>query len=316
MRNSENVNAIKNRALIKNLFHIALWLISFNVFSQTDKVDKAWKTEKDKVEYRKERKYKGPSDWYADEPASMQRDEDDESTYYPQNSIPPNSANSPSGNQTYSQQQIEEERQKRYGKNYKGSGGGKPDPELIKPDPIEFPEFDSPDIDAPDIDVPDVDAPDFLSSAGFWQTLLFIILFLLAIWIVYVLIKNRKPSDKKVVVQNVENDWNPTIISKTELELLLEKAIEQENYRECVRIYFMFILKELTKNGSIKWRVEKTNYDYILEMRGKPNFQGFEETVRIYDIVWYGDYAINNDVFSRLQPSLEKYYQSLNPTDD
>lgn len=316
MRNSENGNETKNRTLIKYNYHIALFLISFNAFCQTDKVDKAWQTEKDKVEYRKEKKFKGPSDWYNDEPGSMQRDDDDESTYFPPNSIPPNSANSPSGNQTYTQQQIEEEREKRYGKNYKGSGNGKPDPELIKPDPIEFPEFDSPDIDAPDINVPDINAPDFLSSAGFWKTLLFIILFLLAIWIVYILVKNKRPANKKVVVQNVENDWNPTVISKTELELLLEKAIAQEDYRECVRIYFMFVLKELTKQGSIKWRSEKTNYDYILEMRGKANSQGFEETVRIYDIVWYGDYAISKDIFERLQPSLEKYYQSLNPTDD
>lgn len=316
MKNSENANVIKNQTLIKSSFHIALFLISINAHCQTDQVDKAWKSEKDKVEYRKAKKFKGPSDWYNDEPASMQRDDDEDISYYPSNTIPPNSANSPSGNQTYTQQQIEQEREKRYGKNYKGNGSGKPDPELIKPDPIEFPEFDSPDLDAPDIDVPDVNAPDFLTSAGFWKTLLFIILFLAAIWIAYIIIKNRRPSNKKVIVQNVENDWNPTVISKTELELLLEKAIAQEDYRECVRIYFMFILKELTKNGSIRWRSEKTNYDYIMEMRSKSNYQGFEETVRIYDIVWYGDYAITKDVFERLQPALVKYYKSLNPTDD
>lgn len=302
--------------MIKYFLHIAILLVSLNLFAQSDKVDKAWQSEKDKVEYKKARKFKGPSDWYNGDPGEMQRDENGESTYFPPNSIPPNSANSPSGNQNYTQKEIEEERQKRYGKNYKGSGNGKPDPELIKPDPINFPEFDPPDIDGPNIKVPDINAPDFLTSAGFWKTLLFIILFLAAIWIFYILIKNKRPTNTKVVVQNVENDWNPEVISKTELELLLEKAIAQEDFRECIRIYFMFILKELTHNGSIKWRPEKTNYDYILEMRAKNYSDGFEESVRIYDIVWYGDYDITKDIYERLQPSLVKYYQSLNPTND
>lgn len=300
--------------MIKYLIHIVFICWSFQLFSQ-DKVEKAWKSEKDKIEYRKEKKYKGPEDWYADSPARMEKD-DPEDLYIPQNGSSPYSANSPGGSQTYTPQQIQQEREKRYGKNYSGTGNGKPDPELIKPDPIEFPDIDAPDIDAPDVDLPDVDAPDFLSSGGFWKTLLFILLFLLLIWIIYIIVKNRQPSNKKVVVQNVENDWHPEIITKTELELMLEKAMSNEDYRECVRVYFMFILKELTKKSWIKWRAEKTNYDYILEMRSRDNAMGFEEAVRIYDIVWYGDYAITKEVYAKLQPALVSYYKSLNPTDD
>ena len=310
----ENVNEIKNQVLIKYLIHIVFTCWTFQLFSQ-DKVEKAWKSEKDKIEYRKEKKYKGPEDWYADSPARIEKD-DPEDLYIPQNGSSPYSANSPGGSQTYTPQQIQQEREKRYGKNYSGTGNGKPDPELIKPDPIEFPDIDAPDIDAPDVDLPDVDAPDFLSSGGFWKTLLFILLFLLLIWIIYIIVKNRQPSNKKVVVQNIENDWHPETITKTQLELMLEKAMSNEDYRECVRVYFMFILKELTKKSWIKWRAEKTNYDYILEMRSKDNTEGFEEAVRIYDIVWYGDYAITKEVYANLQPALVSYYKSLNPTDD
>jgi len=315
LKSSENVNGIKNQVLIKYFLHSAFIFWSFQFLSQSDKVERAWKSEKDKVEYRKEKKYKGPEDWYADSPAHMEKD-DPEDLFIPQNGANPSSANSPGGSQTYTPEQIQEEREKRYGKNYGGSGNGKPDPELIKPDPIEFPDFDAPDFDAPDVDLPDVDAPDFLSSAGFWKTLLFILLFLLLIWIIYIIVKNRQPSNKKVVIQNVENDWHPETITKTELELMLEKALSKEDYRECVRVYFMFILKELTIKSWIKWKAEKTNYDYILEMRNKDYSMRFEEAVRIYDIVWYGDYAITKEVYTQLQPALVNYYKSLNPTDD
>lgn len=315
MKSSENANEIKKVTLIKFFLYIVFIGISFCYFAQSTNIDQTWKKEKDKIEYRKAKNYKGPKDWNSDRPATIQKD-DNEDLYIPQNGAAPNSANSPSGSQTYTPQQIEEERQKRYGKNYNGGGTGKPDPELIKPDPIEFPEFDSPDIDAPDVDLPEVDTPDFLTSAGFWKTLLFLLLFFLAIWIIYILIKNKRPSNKKVIVQNVENDWHPEIITKTQLEIMLEKAVNEENYRECVRIYFMFILKELTKKGWIKWRAEKTNYDYLMELRSKGNVEGFEASVKIYDLVWYGDYHIDQSSYQQLQPTLVKYYKSLNPSDD
>lgn len=300
--------------MIKFLLHSAFLLFVFLSYGQADQTERAWKSEKDKVEYRKAKKYKGPDEWYASSPADMQK-YDAEETYIPQNGVPPSSANSPAGTQTYTPQQIQQEREKRYGKNYSGGGDGKPDPELIQPEPIEIPEFDSPDIDAPDIDMPDIDAPDFLSSGGFWKILLILLLLTALVWILYIVIKNRKPGDRKVV-QDVENDWNPEVITKTELELMLEKATTEEDYRECVRIYFMFILKELTRKGWIKWRSEKTNYDYLLEMRSQADFDAFNEVVRIYDLVWYGDYAISREVYAQLQPGILRYYKSLNPIDE
>src|SRR5690606_32602817 len=168
--------AIKNPGLIKQLIHIAVMSLLITVaHGQSDRVERAWKGEKDKVEYRKAKKYKGPDDWYASSPADMSKYEV-EDTYIPQNGTAPSSANSPTGTQSYTPQQIQEEREKRYGKNYSGGGEGKPDPELIRPEPIEIPEFDSPEIDSPDIDMPDVDAPDFLSSGAFWKILLIILI--------------------------------------------------------------------------------------------------------------------------------------------
>lgn len=281
---------------------------------QKDKVERTWENQKEGVEYRKERGFKGPKEWHSDYPAEIDKEESE--YIIQQNPVPYNSANSPSGNQSYSQQQIEEERKKRYGQNYSGKNNAPPDPELVKPDPIEFPEFDPPNIDGPDVDLPDVDAPDFLASEGFWKTILFILLFGLVVWLVYLFIKNRQPKDKKIAVQSFDSDWNPETITKTELEILLENATDSEDYRECVRIYFTFILKELGKKGWIKWSKEKTNYHYLLEMRSQKDVSGFEENLRIYEVVWYGDYHISESDYKQLQPVFVNYYSSLNPTAD
>jgi hypothetical protein len=132
----------------------------------------------------------------------------------------------------------------------------------------------------------------------------------------YLFIKNKQPKDKKIAIQNLDTEWNPETITKTELEVLLEKATDSEDFRECVRIYFTFILKELGKKGWIRLRKEKTNYHYLLEMISQKENSKFEEILRIYEIVWYGDYHISEETYQRLQPVFVQYYSSLEPKND
>ena len=51
-------------------------------------------------------------------------------------------------------------------------------------------------------------------------------------------------------------------------------------------------------------------------MQHRTNAMSFHECVRIYDIVWYGDYNIDNDIYELLKPTLEEYYQSLDPVNE
>ena len=48
-------------------------------------------------------------------------------------------------------------------------------------------------------------------------------------------------------------------------------------------------------------------------MSGRKEAFGFMECVRIYDLVWYGDYSINKEVYELLAPNLEEYYKMLAP---
>ncbi|MCH2229553.1 MAG: hypothetical protein MK105_04350 [Crocinitomicaceae bacterium] len=295
--------------MIKHLLYIALFLFPIVSFAQ----DKAtiWEQEKDYLDYRKGEKYKGPEDWYGSYPADM--NEEEEYSNYGGNS------NSGSGSQynqgiQYSPQQIQKDRQKRYrGFDRGGSNGDLPfDPKVERPDPIEIPDIDTPDIDPPDLDL-DIDTPRIPPVV--WNVLLFILIFAVILWVAYLIMKNKEPSNKKVIV-DIENDWNPEVITKTELEKRLDDAMLDEDYRECVRIYFTFILKELIRKSWVTWKKEKTNYHYVLEINKRSNAQGFNECVRIYDLVWYGDYKIDKEIFELLKPSLEDYYKSLNPVNE
>ena len=273
-------------------------LVSLKLTAQDAKKE-TWSNEKDYLKYERKRDFKGPDDWYGGSPASM-KDLDD--NYAP--------SNQGAQGLQYNPQQIVQEREKKYGKSG-GGGSMEQDPAVKKPDPITLPEIDPPEVDGPDL--PDVDLPSI--PVDFWKIVLFLIIFAAVIILVYLWLKNRQPSGRSVL-RDVENDWNPEVITKTELEMHLEAALNKEDYREGVRIYFTFILKELIRKNWIYWKKDKTNHHYVMEMSSRPNADIFRECVRIYDLVWYGEYEISKQVYQSLQPTLLNYYRSLESTHD
>lgn len=279
--------------MIKFIYILLVLSFISGSFAQTKgESDKKWEKKGKGYRYLRDSKYKGPKDWYGSSPSSMKNVETNESS---------GGAGSSSGIST---DRIDESRNRKGGEN----GGDIPkDPKTQQAEPIELPEVDPPDVDPPDL--PDVDPPTL--SENFWRILMILLIAALVIFLIYMFVKNRKPGDKKVVTEVADFEWNPEVISKSELELRLEEALARNDYRECVRIYFTFILKELIRKNWIHWKKEKTNHDYLLEMNSKPNAFLFREAVRIYDLVWYGEYEIDESAFRQLQPTLNKYYKIL-----
>lgn len=271
------------------LIHIALFYSCYLFSQEKSKEDAVWNRERKAIQYEKGEKYTGPNDWYTSEPGSIdEKEEEEQSSDYQ--------------GLDYQPEQIQRDRNIEKEGFDRGGGNGT---EAYDPDVL------SPDFETPEIDSADDNSGEPLFSDNFWKTIGIIIVMILVIFLIYQIIKNSKSSAKEVKIHSIDKEWNPTIISKTELELLLEKAIEEENYRECVRIYFNFILKELIKKGWIKWKKEKTNYNYILEMKSRSNSFQFEECVRIYDLIWYGEYLLSKEHFEEIQPVLFNYYKEI-----
>ncbi|MCE3295440.1 MAG: hypothetical protein K0R65_1154 [Crocinitomicaceae bacterium] len=304
----------------KLLFFIAL-IIAPVLWSQTKKPEPSLENFKRKYRYVKEKGYKGPANTYHS-PASMQEQGEEM-----KQSDPATSSNG--GTIQYSPEEIDRIRERRAQQqqqqqeyqdnegngggpgngqgNGRGEGGNKPrNPEMGKPQPIEF---DPPDIDTPDMDL-DIDPPSFSASIG--KIVLIVLAALALLLILYLIIKNYRPRNKRVKSQLSQEEWNPETISKTELELRLEQAMLENDYRECVRIYFTFILKEMIRLRLIRWKKELTNFDYLLQAQATPNYREFEESVRIYDLVWYGDYNISKQDYQALERHLDRHYKLLN----
>ena len=101
------------------------------------------------------------------------------------------------------------------------------------------------------------------------------------------------------------------IIKNENIEVLIQKAIQQENYRLATRYYFLLTLKKLSLKELISWQTEKTNSDYLNELKDTPNEIDFKNLVRIYNHIWYGNFSIDKVTFTTVESNFQTLIQSL-----
>ncbi|MBK9731034.1 MAG: DUF4129 domain-containing protein [Chitinophagaceae bacterium] len=98
---------------------------------------------------------------------------------------------------------------------------------------------------------------------------------------------------------------------ETELDRLLREAIERNDFRLAVRIYYLMAMKELTNKKLILWRKEKTNFDYVLELRETAQYKSFREVTLLFERVWYGEFPVSEQRFLELSERFKNFLTTL-----
>ncbi len=269
------------------LFILFIFSICLNELKaqKASDIERKWNQAQREIEFGKDPNKKEPRDWWSNAP------------HYVSDEAQP------------VEDESKQDFQENIKKQRKGSGKGKKsDKEMKDSDMAEPPEFDPPEINEPDIDI---DAPDPTKiSQNTWKTILVILLFAAAITVLYFWLKKQNSNPK--FVQEFDDDWNPELITKSELDIRLDNALKNENYRECVRIYFTLILQSLIAHEFINWKREKTNHDYLLEFPKGDLKKSFTDCIRIFDLVWYGEYQLDRVRFEKIQSSFQSLLNALN----
>lgn len=186
------------------------------------------------------------------------------------------------------------------GSGYDGSGGGgsgssSPPPDASPPPP-------------PRSNPPTPSSSGGLSGLGYILLALFLVG--LAVLIYYMYVNNPKDGTKVGAPIELE-EVNPTEIPLTELERLLQEALAKKDYRGAIRIYFIFIIRDLAEKNWIQWEKEKTNFHYLREMAGKREYNDFNKSVSYFEIIWYGKREIDEEKFNQVKPNFTQFLDKL-----
>jgi hypothetical protein len=74
-----------------------------------------------------------------------------------------------------------------------------------------------------------------------------------------------------------------------------------KNYRLCIRYYYLWLLKVLNDNKTIVFDIEKTNTDYLNEIKDSQLKQKFSYLSYIYNYCWYGEFDITEEDFYKVE---------------
>jgi hypothetical protein len=157
-----------------------------------------------------------------------------------------------------------------------------------------------------------------VSWDGAWlkspTTKVIVILITLAL-LIFTLIKllgKTGNANPKVFTDNISiQELTEENFIETDLEKLLRIALESNDYRSAVRILYLSTIQQLNISGLILWKKDKTNKDFLREMRKHSDYKTFRDITLAYEIVWYGDRQIELQQFTSLKNIVDNYLQKI-----
>ena len=114
-------------------------------------------------------------------------------------------------------------------------------------------------------------------------------------------------SRKKIAVKDAEAEN----IHEMDFSQLIESTSASGNYRLAVRYYYLWLLKKLSLREIINWNWDKTNTDYLYEIKDNSLRKEFEYLSYVYDHSWYGDFPVDEKAFAKAEKAFRKTLNTL-----
>lgn len=140
---------------------------------------------------------------------------------------------------------------------------------------------------------------------------------ILIIYVIYLIVKAimngegqwifGKSSDKKVIhYEDIEKN-----IHLVDFEKLIKETLKSSEQRLTIRYYYLWLLKKMTDKNIIEWDVEKTNSDYLYEIKDDNFKSKFEYVSYLYNYIWYGEFELDEQTFEKAKLAFEKIIKSI-----
>lgn len=115
-------------------------------------------------------------------------------------------------------------------------------------------------------------------------------------------------SDEKVRIGYSIDDEN---INEMNFVKLIEDSVAKKEYRYAIRLCYLQSLKILADRNLIDWKIDKTNHNYLIEMRKNAHARGFARITDVFEWVWYGEFSIDEAEFVELKAMFDSFDQEI-----
>jgi len=140
-------------------------------------------------------------------------------------------------------------------------------------------------------------------SELFSTIMLILIIGVLLIVITLTIVKNPSVNKQAISVNSLTEEELQSIeenLFENDLERYIHEAKTQKNYKLAVRFSFLYVIRLLAEQELIKWKKEKTNAEYELELNSEDIKSSFQYNRFLFDHVWYGKVDLKNEALFKI----------------
>jgi hypothetical protein len=119
----------------------------------------------------------------------------------------------------------------------------------------------------------------------------------------YQLFFSDKLKDTRIQVQSLEEAEEN--LRDANLSTLLEVSLAKGDFRIAIRILFLMAIAQMDTDKVIVWKKQKTNFEYLRELRSNELKPGFQRAVWHFERVWYGNVTPDAAYYNAILPAFE-----------
>jgi hypothetical protein len=106
------------------------------------------------------------------------------------------------------------------------------------------------------------------------------------------MIKSNK--DSKLIIHGEE-------ISNIDFENEIIKCVNNNDFKRAVRLHFLIVLTVLSDKNLIMLRHDKTNFEYLNEIKEIEIRKSFSRVSTIFEFIQYGDFVIDGNIYYQIE---------------
>ncbi len=108
-----------------------------------------------------------------------------------------------------------------------------------------------------------------------------------------------------------EQEEMPTAIAPIDvLTKAFEDARSRRDFREALRLLYQICIKQLDMAGALVAHPDKTNWEYVAELKEPSKSQQFARLTMLFEHSWYGEFAFTSAAYEQTEPRFMAFIKS------
>lgn len=122
----------------------------------------------------------------------------------------------------------------------------------------------------------------------------------------------KKPPTNQITAWEIKEDN----IHSIDFNRLIAKHTREKDYRQVIRLFYLFALRKLSDGEKIRWQPGKTNKEYLMELGTGPYRQTFLNLSYYFEYIWYGNFGVPDSLLKNVQALFNQFTKELEEESD